>query len=102
MSDLSSAIGGGSDEKLEVTGTMNRKDRNTLTRCRQDIVQDLEVPHIIDYLIEYGIVDDEIKQKIMAEVSRCRYISLGLKIISSPRTCVPTISFDYFSDNFLR
>lgn len=48
---------------------MNRVNRNTLTKCRQSIVQDLEVNVILDYLIEYGVVDDDMAQKILAEVS---------------------------------
>ena len=49
--------------------TMNRSDRSRLVKCRQMIVDDLEVRVVLDFLIQNKILDMECKELICAEVS---------------------------------
>jgi len=48
---------------------MDRRHRNNLRRCRQKIVEDLDVRDIVDKLIEAGVIDEECHEKIEAEVT---------------------------------
>ncbi len=48
--------------------TMNHLDRSRLLRCRKQIVEDLEVRVITDYLLENRVLDRQSVQEVEAEV----------------------------------
>ena len=70
----------GAEEQEDLA--MNREDRLRLVRSRQAIVDDLDVSVIIDGLLEAGIVDTQINQRIQAEVSvNWRQMKIQIAII---------------------
>ena len=40
-----------------------------MRRCRQKIVEDLDVRDVVDKLIEEGIIDQECNEKILSELT---------------------------------
>lgn len=57
------------DEVFEENQEMDTQSRNALLRCRNKILQDLEVSYIIDCLIENRVVDMNFCDQIKAKVS---------------------------------
>ncbi len=64
------AVAAAAAEEEEETVEMNREDRSRLLRCRKQIVEDLEVRVVNDFLLENRVLDRQALQEIEAEVGQ--------------------------------